>query len=115
MRAARPSSSNAIHEGVEADASRAAELLTDPAEQELIRHLLAFPDTLAAAAHRRETHEVPRYTYELASAFSAFYRDCKVLNDDVALSAARLALVHATRLVLANALDLLGISAPESM
>jgi arginyl-tRNA synthetase len=58
---------------------------------------------------------VPRYAYELASAFSAFYRDCKVLSEDAALSGARLALVDATRSVLANALDLLGISAPDSM
>ena len=66
-------------------------------------------------AERRETHEIPRYAYELASAFSQFYRDCKVLGDDAALSGARLALVDATRSVLANALDLLGISAPEAM
>jgi arginyl-tRNA synthetase len=86
-----------------------------PAEQALIRELLDFPDTVATAAERRETHEVPRYAYELASAFSAFYRDCKVLTDDAALTAARLALVDATRSVLANALELLGISAPQSM
>ena len=70
---------------------------------------------IATAAERRETHEVPRYAYELASAFSAFYRDCKVLTDDPDLTAARLALVDATRRVLANALDLLGISAPDQM
>jgi len=106
---------NASGEGVAADASRAGELLHHPAEQALIRHLVEFPDTLATAADRRETHEVPRYIYELASAFSAFYRDCKVLTDDAAVAAARLALVDGTRSVLANALDLLGISAPESM
>jgi len=97
------------------DAARTGELLVHPSEQALVRHLLDLPDTVAAAAERRETHEVPRYAYELASAFSAFYRDCKVLSEDPALSAARLALVAATRSVLANALDLLGISAPESM
>jgi len=94
---------------------RAGELLRHPAEQALVRHLLEFPDTLALAAARRETHEVPRACYELASAFSGFYRDCKVLTDDADLSGARLALVDATRSVLANGLDLLGISAPESM
>jgi len=98
-----------------ADATRAGELLTHPAELALVRHLLDFPDAVATAAERRETHEVPRYAYELASAFSAFYRDCKVLSDDAALSSARLALVDATRSVLANALDLLGISAPDAM
>ena len=106
---------HAGEEGVTADASRTGELLTHPSEQMLVRQLLEFPDTLSLAASRRETHEVPRYAYELASAFSAFYRDAKVLTDDPALSSARLALVDATRSVLANALDLLGISAPESM
>jgi arginyl-tRNA synthetase len=106
---------NAGEVGVEADTARTGELLRHPSEQVLIRHLLELPDTVAAAADRRETHEVPRYAYELASAFSAFYRDCKVLSEDRELSAARLALVDATRSVLANALGLLGIGAPESM
>jgi arginyl-tRNA synthetase len=106
---------NAADAGVAPDSSRTAELLVHPAEQALLRHLLDFPDAVAIAAERRETHEVPRYSYELASAFSAFYRDCKVLTDDAALSAARLSLVDATRSVLVNGLDLLGISAPESM
>jgi arginyl-tRNA synthetase len=97
------------------DGSRTADLLVHPSEQALIRHLLDLPDVVATAADRRETHEVPRFAYELASAFSAFYRDCKVLSEDAELSAARLALVDATRSVLANALGLLGISAPESM
>ena len=97
------------------DGTRTAELLHHPAEQGLLRQLLDYPDALAIAAERRETHEVPRYCYELASAFSAFYRDCKVLTEDEALSSARLALVDATRSVLVNGLDLLGISAPESM
>ena len=103
---------NGADAGLATDASRTGELLRHPAEQALVRHLLDFPDALAIAAERRETHEVPRYAYELASAFSAFYRDCKVLTEDEALSAARLALVDATRCVLVNALDLLGISAP---
>jgi arginyl-tRNA synthetase len=106
---------HAAEQGLTADADRAGKLLRHPSEQELIRHLLDFPDTVAQAAERRETHDVPRYAYELATAFSAFYRDAKVLTDDAALSSARLALVDAARSVLANALELLGISAPESM
>jgi arginyl-tRNA synthetase len=106
---------NAADAGVGADASRTAELLHHPSEQALIRHLLELPDTVATAAERRETHEVPRYAYELASAFSAFYRDCKVLSEDAGLSSARLALVAATQSVLATALGLLGIGAPDSM
>jgi arginyl-tRNA synthetase len=106
---------NASEVGLAVDATRTGALLHHPSEQALIRHLLELPDTVATAAERRETHEVPRYAYELASAFSAFYRDCKVLSEDADLSSARLALVAATRSVLANALGLLGISAPDSM
>jgi arginyl-tRNA synthetase len=106
---------NGAEVGAAADAARAGELLVHASEQALIRHLLDFPDAVETAAERRETHDVPRYAYELASSFSAFYRDCKVLSDDRALSAARLALVDATRSVLANALGLLGISAPDAM
>jgi len=106
---------NGADVGVSPDASAAGDLLLHPAEQELLRQLLDFPDVASRAAERRETHDVPRYCYELATALSAFYRDCKVLTEDAALSAARLALTDATRSVLANGLDLLGISAPESM
>ncbi|MDQ2673766.1 MAG: arginine--tRNA ligase, partial [Chloroflexota bacterium] len=106
---------HAAEAGAHADAARSGELLLHPAEQALIGHLLEFPDAIATAAERRETHEVPRYAYELASHFSQFYLDCKVLTDDPALTASRLALVDATRRVLANALDLLGISAPDHM
>ena len=106
---------NAAEVGARPDASRTGELLVHPAEQALLRQLLDLPDTVATAAARRETHEVPRHTYELASAFSAFYRDCKVLSEDAYLSAARLALVDAARTGLANALALLGISAPDQM
>jgi arginyl-tRNA synthetase len=106
---------NAAEVGVSPDASSAADLLRHPAEQELLRVLLDFPDVVARGAERRETHDVPRYCYELATTFSTFYRDCKVLTEDAALSAARLALTDATRSVLANGLDLLGISAPETM
>jgi arginyl-tRNA synthetase len=106
---------HAAEVGVAPDATRTGELLVHASEQALLRTLLDLPDTVATAAERRETHEVPRHAYELASAFSAFYRDCKVLSEDADLSAARLALVDAARTGLANALGLLGISAPEAM
>jgi arginyl-tRNA synthetase len=100
------------------DARDSGALLLHPAEQTLIRRLLAMPDVVADAAERRETHELTHYLLEVAQLFSAFYRDCRVLPDDpseVPLSQARLALTDASRQVLANALALLGISAPESM
>src|SRR5690606_3425787 len=70
---------NAAEADARPDSSGTGELLKHSSEQGLIRHLLDFPDAIATAAERRETHEVPRYAYELATAFSAFYRDCKVL------------------------------------
>ena len=100
------------------DASGASALLTHPAEQALVRRLLALPEVVAEAAHRGETHELTHYCLETAQLFSTFYRDCRVLPDEpaeVPLSRARLALTDATRQVLANALGLLGISAPEAM
>jgi arginyl-tRNA synthetase len=100
------------------DASRAAELLTHPAEQALIRRLLSLPDVVLESAARRETQDLPRFCYEVASLYSQFYRDCRVLSDDPAdadLSRARLALVDATRVVLRNGLALMGISAPDAM
>jgi arginyl-tRNA synthetase len=100
------------------DAKDASGLLVHPAEQALMRRLLALPEVVADAAERRETHELTHYCLELAQLFSSFYRDCRVLPDEpaeVPLSRARLALTDATRQVLANALGLLGISAPESM
>jgi arginyl-tRNA synthetase len=104
--------------GLSPEARDAAALLVHPAEQALMRRLLALPEVVADAAARRETHELTHYCLELAQLFSAFYRDCRVLPDEpaeVPLSRARLALTDATRQVLANALGLLGISAPESM
>ena len=100
------------------DASNVASLLLHPSEQALIRRLLALPEVLGDAASRRETQEITHYCLEVAQLFSAFYRDCRVLPDEpaeVPLSRARLALTDAARQVLANALGLLGISAPESM
>jgi arginyl-tRNA synthetase len=109
---------NANEREVSASTADAPQLLRHPAEQALIRELLRLPDVLADAAERRETQELPKYCYEVASLFSQFYRDCRVLTDDPAeavYSPPRLALVDAVRLVLANTLGLLGISAPQSM
>jgi arginyl-tRNA synthetase len=108
----------AADEGVSPDGADASALLRHPAEQALIRRLLELPDVVADAAERRETHEVTGYCLEVARLFSQFYRDCKVLSPDpaeAALSRARLALTDAARQVLANALGLLGISAPDVM
>ena len=101
--------------GLPEDTAEATALLVHPAEQALIRHLLRLPEVIADSAERRETHELPRYAMEVANLFSQFYRDCRVLTDDAAVSTARLGLVRATRQVLANSLALIGVSAPDTM
>ena len=89
--------------------------LVHPAEQALIKKLMQLPEVVEDCARRRETHELPHYAMELASLFSVFYRDCRVLSDDDELTGARLALVQATRQVLANTLRLISVSAPDVM
>ena len=84
-----------------------------PSERELIKKLLGWPREVAEAADRRAPHRVATYELELAQAFTAFYRDCRVLG--VPEEPFRLAVIEATRRVLARGLDLLGIEAPESM
>jgi arginyl-tRNA synthetase len=92
--------------------------LTTESELVLIRKLLQFPEVVESATLTLAPHQLPFYLLELATAFSAFYRDCPVLpprNPDPALTRARLKLVAATKQVLASGLDLIGVSAPERM
>jgi arginyl-tRNA synthetase len=90
--------------------------LAGPAEAALGRIVARFPEVVEDAAEAQETQGVTTYATELATAFHAFYRDAKVVDAaNPERSAARLALVDATRITLASALALLGISAPESM
>jgi arginyl-tRNA synthetase len=87
-----------------------------PAERELIKTLLAFPDEIAEAALRRGPHRIATYALELAQTFTAFYRDCKVIGAEPAgVESFRVALSESARQVIALALWLLGVSAPDSM
>lgn len=91
------------------------ELLTHDSEIELVRRIGAFPETVAFAAADRAPHRMTRYAEELAEAFHKFYTDCQVVSDDADLTRARYWLCVAARQTLANALGLLGVSAPERM
>jgi len=87
-----------------------------PSERELVRKLLAFPAEVEEAAVRRAPHRIATYALELAQAFAAFYRDCPVKDaEPEALRAFRIGLCVSAKRTLARALDLLGVSAPESM
>ena len=84
-------------------------------ERALVRKLLEFPAEVADAAERRSPHRIASYALSTAQAFSAFYRDCPVLDAGPEQRALRLRLCAATGQVLARSLDLLGVSAPQSM
>jgi len=81
----------------------------------LIKKLVEFPEVISKAAQFLEPNRLTNYLQELAASFHRFYHEHRVVSDDRGLSAARLRLVEATRLILANALRLLNISAPEKM
>jgi arginyl-tRNA synthetase len=96
-------------------------LLTHPTELALIRRMLQLPEVVDLAARQLAPHHVPHYAYELARATTAWYEAgnddpaMRVLVEKPALRAARLKLAAAARQALANALDLIGVSAPEAM
>lgn len=91
-------------------------LLTHPSELELIRQMLRLREVIAHAVETLGPHALTYYAQELAAAFHGFYRDCKVIQPDApTLSAARLKLVKAAKITLANTLRLMGMSAPERM
>ncbi len=90
-------------------------LLTDEAELTLLRVLSRLPEVVDEVARTLEPHQLPYYAQELATAFHAFYKQCRVLTDDTRLTQARLSLVNATKIVLARTLALMGVSAPDHM
>jgi arginyl-tRNA synthetase len=94
-------------------------LLSHEKEGALLRALAEFPRVVGAAAQLREPHRVARYLEDTAGAFHRFYDACRVLpmgdEEPAPIHGARLLLVAATRVVLANGLHLLGVSAPERM
>ena len=90
-------------------------LLSAPTEAALMLKLAAYPDMLARAAAEMSPHDVAFYLRELAAALHSWYAAERFLVDDAALAEARLSLLAATRQVLRNALEMIGVSAPEAM
>jgi arginyl-tRNA synthetase len=97
------------------------DLLKLPEEWNLVRMVEAFPARLSQAVNRREPSVIANYLLELCGEFSKYYsagmrdKDRRVLCDDGKVRSARLLLVDAVRIVIANGLELLGIAAPERM
>jgi len=90
-------------------------LLTTEPELTLIRRLILLPEIVERVAATLEPHHLPYYAQDLATVFHSFYKQCRVVSEDEALTKARLKLVKASQTVLAKVLRLMGMSAPEEM
>jgi arginyl-tRNA synthetase len=102
--------------GIAFDAAADVTGLQHPSELRLIQQILRLEDTLLLCIEHLEPHHLTYYATDLATAFSAFYRDCRVLDREApALSRARLKLVKATQIALARTLGLMGMHAPTQM
>ena len=77
--------------------------------------MIRFPEMIQSAAESREPHRLINYLEELASHFTSFYHDCRILGEEEKLVLARASLAKAVAQVLANGLSILGISAPKQM
>ena len=92
-----------------------AALLTAPQELELLKQLAAFPEEIQLAARDYDPSRINRYAIELAARFHRFYNACRIREAEPAVRDARLALCAACRSVIAAALAVIGVSAPEKM
>jgi arginyl-tRNA synthetase len=90
-------------------------LLTTEPELTLIRSLILLPEIVERVAVNLEPHHMPYYAQDLATVFHSFYKQCRVVSKDEALTKARLKLVKATQIALAKVLHLMGMAAPEKM
>jgi len=90
-------------------------LLTDAAEQSLLKRCLRFPDLVREVGRHRGVHLLTQYAVELAGELHNFYKFNRVVAEDLGRTKARLALMQAVQVTLRQTLGLLGISAPESM
>ena len=92
------------------------ELLIHEKELSLIKELNKFPELIEEISESYEVHKLPHYAIKLADKFHSFYDECRVIDEaNPELSKARLLLVNAVRIVLAETLELIGVSAPKSM
>jgi len=99
----------------EASGAAALERLVQPQELALIRRLCGLPRTLSNVVEQFAPHRLTQYARDVAADFHQFYTEYRILVDDRELRIARLALCLAARTVLARVLDLIGVTAPESM
>lgn len=91
------------------------ELLTDEYSVDLLKNLAYYPEIVAQAAKNYEPHRICNYLQSLASSFHKFYNNNKVITENKEQTQSYLALITAVKITLRNALDLIGVSAPEKM
>ena len=89
--------------------------LKEEEELAILRKIADFPEEISIAARTLAPHRIARYVLDLAALFHSFYNHHRVLNDNRALQDARLLLMEITRITIHNALDVLGVTAPEQM
>jgi arginyl-tRNA synthetase len=106
---------NALADDVAAARSASLEPLVHPSELSLVRRLAEFPSVVRGVVERLAPHRLARYARDVAADFHQFYTECKILTDERDVRLARLALCLASKNVLARALSLAGVSAPDSM
>lgn len=103
-------------QGINADGQADFSLISSEKEIDLLKKLGEFPQAVGEAAQKRTPHRITNYIFELASVFHSFYNADKVLDSsNPERTKARLALIKAVRITLKNALELIGVSAPEKM
>jgi len=90
-------------------------LLKHNDEMNLLKYMVRFPEFVDLAYENLEPQNIANYLQELSTRFHKFYSHCRVITDDLELSKSRLAIVKATKVILANGFKILGISAPERM
>ncbi len=89
--------------------------LTHESELNLIKELIKFPEIVEDTAKDYQTQRLPYYSMELAHRFHKFYENCRVMDEDKEVTRSRISLIKATKIILKNTLDLMGISAPKKM
>ena len=105
-----------IEQGKDIVIDNSAKLLSQPSEMALLKHLADFANLVNDAAKDKAPYKVTNYIHTLAELVHAFYNECRVIDqNNLELSGSRLALVKASKIVLKNALALIGVSAPIHM
>lgn len=106
---------NARDKGIDVEANNMETSLLNKEEITLIKKLLVYPMVLEGAARTFEPHRITFYLQELAGMFHPYYHKYKVITEDAPTTGSRLALCKAIKIVLSDALSILGVTAPEKM